>query len=39
MKNKDLFRLGHICDSIAKIEHIARMLQKIIEDIENTCTT
>jgi len=26
MKNKDLFRLGHIRDSIEKIEHIARML-------------
>ena len=26
MKNKDLFRLEHIRDSIAKIEHIARIL-------------
>jgi uncharacterized protein with HEPN domain len=27
MKNKDLFRLRHIHDSIAKIEYLARMLQ------------
>jgi len=26
MKNKDLFRLGHIHDSIEKIEYLARML-------------
>ena len=26
MNDKNLFRLGHICDSIEKIEYIARML-------------
>jgi len=26
MKNKDIFRLRHIRDSIAKIEHIAHIL-------------
>ena len=25
-KDKDLFRLGHICESIEKIEYLARML-------------